>query len=146
MRLYFDTTVLVDIERRRPDAIAFLKHAQAGNHELWISTVTVSEIFTGCNLRRDAEAAVNRAREVLSQFLWHDLDGEVAVRIGQLAAFLRSHGRPIPYPDVAIAATALVLGPDLIVTDNTKDFASVPQLAKIVATPKEAARRIGRVR
>jgi predicted nucleic acid-binding protein len=142
MRLFFDTTILVDVERGRPEAIRLPKRAQAADHDRWISTVTVSETFTGCYLRRDAETAVGRAREVLSQFLWQDLDGEVALRIRQVAAFLRAHGQTIAYPDVAIAATAMVVGSDLLVTDNTKDFARIPELETIASTPAEANRRL----
>lgn len=142
MRIVFDTTVLVDVDRGKEDTLRLLEAAQAGGHEMWLSTVTLSETFTGSHLRRDAEAATSRAREVLAQFEWKDLDGEVALRTGQVLAHLVSHGRKAEYQDAAIAATALVLRADILVTDNGKHFAAIPGLEGMVTGTKAARGRL----
>jgi predicted nucleic acid-binding protein len=142
VKLLCDTTLLVDLERQREPVIRFLEEAQRKGHELWISTVTVSEIFTGAYLRKDADAAATRARDALGQFQWRDLDGEAALRAGQIMAHLIAHGRRVEYQDVAIAACAIAEGCDAVITENRDHFEPIPPLAGRVWTVSEAAARI----
>lgn len=144
MKFFFDTTVLVDLERKREDSVRLLELVQGGTHELWISTVSVSEIFTGVYLRKDAEKAADRARESLGQFQWKELDGEVAVTTGQILAFLVSHGKQIEYQDCVIAASCLVETADRLITENDDHFRRIPGLEGRVMTVKEALKAVGK--
>lgn len=143
MKVFFDTTVLVDLDRQREDVLRMLEKVTAAGHEMWISTMSVSEIFLGAFLQRDADAASLRARKALSQFHWHDFDGDAALRTGQVAAFLMAHGRRIEYEDTAIARAFLAAKGDVIVTDNKAHFEAIPGLSGRVRTPKEAAKELG---
>lgn len=144
MKLFFDTNVLVDLERKREETLRLLERAQGAGHELWISTVSVSEIFTGVYLRKDADKAADRARESLGQFQWKDLDGEVAQTTGQIIAFLLSHGKRIEYQDCVVAASCLVETADRLVTDNDAHFRPIPGLGDRVLTTKEALTKVGK--
>jgi tRNA(fMet)-specific endonuclease VapC len=120
-----------------------LEAASEAGHELWVSTISVSEIFLGAYLQRDPESGFVRARKALAQFRWHDFDGDAALRTGQVLAFLMAHGRRIEYEDAAIAGAFLAAGGDVIVTDNKAHFESVPGLSGRVRTPKEATKELG---
>lgn len=146
MKIFFDTTVLVDLDRGRDNTIRLLEILTEDDHDLWISTVTVSEILTGAYLRPDGEKAADRAREALGQFQWKDLDGEVATAVGQIIAYLLSHGKRIEFQDTVIAASCLVETGDRLVTDNTDHFRRIPGLAERVATTQQALRFVKKLR
>lgn len=129
MRLFFDTSVIVDLERGRKETVSLLDSATRARAELWTSTIVVSEILTGAYLRRDADAAVLRAKHALGQFVWQEFDGEAAEKTGQLLAYLYAEGKPIQYQDAAIAASAIVAKADVLVTENRKHFTVFPRLA-----------------
>lgn len=144
MRVFFDTSILVDLDRQRDETLQMLERASRAGHEFLISTVSVSEIFSGAYLQRDAEAAAARARRALGQFQWQDLDGEAALRTGQISAYLISHGRRLEYADTAIAGCFLSARGDVLVTDNKAHFESIPALTGRVLTTKEAAKALGK--
>ncbi|MDP3640207.1 MAG: type II toxin-antitoxin system VapC family toxin [Nanoarchaeota archaeon] len=140
MKMVVDTSVLVEIDRHKEQTIRLLQKL-AEQEELFISTVTVAEILTGAHLRKDASQALLKAKEVLNQFLWVDVDGEVADIVAKLYAFLlfEKKEKSIEYPDVLIAATFLSLHGDILLTLNKKDFQVFPQLKEKVCTPEEFA-------
>ena len=140
MKLVVDTSVLVEIDRHNEQTIRLLQKL-AEREELLISTVTVAEILTGAHLRKDASLAILKAKEVLNQFLWISVDGEVAERVAKLYAFLlfEKKEKSIEYPDVLIAATFLSVRGDILLTLNKKDFQAFPHLKEQVFTPDEFA-------
>lgn len=144
MKIFFDTNILIDLERQREDTVRLLEACQTAGHDLWISTVSVSEIFTGAYLRKDAEKAAGRAREALGQFQWKELDGEVAIAMGQVLAFLVAHGKRIEYQDTVIGASCLVETADRLVTDNDAHFRPIPGLGDRVWTTKEAVKAVAK--
>lgn len=120
MKLCFDTSVVVDIDREREGTVELMKHLTEEDHALLISTVTVAEILTGAYRLEKEE--VREARKVLGQFHWIDLDGAVADRTGELMAELYEGGNLIEFQDVVIAASADVEGADRLVTGNLDHF------------------------
>lgn len=139
MKIVFDTTFLVELDRKNQNAIELAKHLALADSELWISTVTVSEIMTGVYLRKDKdfEKAFDNAQTVLSQFDWADVTPNIAIKTGEILAFLLSKGKPIQYQDTVIAATALDLNADYLVTENTKHFLKIPKLINKIHTLDE---------
>jgi len=131
-----DTSIIVDVDRGRQNTIDLCKRLTRANRA-FISTVSVSEIFTGAYLRRDYKRAVDKAEKVLGQFKWVLLDGEIAKLVGQLNAYLVSNGLPIEYQVVVIAASCLVEGCDYLMTQNEDHFARIPKLKEKVVTPLE---------
>ena len=84
-----------------------------------------------------------KAKEVLNQFLWHEVNGDVAEYCAKLYAYLlvEKKEKSIEYPDVIIAATFLSSKSDFLLTLNKKDFIVFPQLRHVVYTPDEFAKR-----
>ncbi|MBI2675061.1 MAG: type II toxin-antitoxin system VapC family toxin [Candidatus Aenigmarchaeota archaeon] len=137
MKILVDTSVIVEIDRGNESVTSLLKSLVKANTELVISTVTVSEILAGSYLTKDVRKAVMTAKEVLNQFLWVDLDGEVAEKTAQLLAYLLSEKRTIEYQDIVIAATFFTTRSDYLLTLNRKDFLAIPALNKKVYAPDE---------
>lgn len=131
-----DTSIIVDVDRGREDVIELCKQLTSTN-QAFISTVSVSEILTGSYLRKDYVAAVKKAEQVLNQFRWVSLNGDIAKHTAQLNAYLISKGQPIEYQDVVIAASFLSEGCDILLTENKEHFERLPNLKGKVMTPKE---------
>ena len=134
--VFVDTSIIVDVDRGKQDVIELCKQLTSTNCA-YISTVSVSEIFTGSFLRTDYRAAVKKAEKVLSQFHWVPLNGDVAKLVAELNAYLISKGQPIEYQDVAIAASFLLECCDVLLTENKDHFERLPNLKGKVMTPKE---------
>ncbi len=134
--VFVDTSIIVDVDRGREDVIELCKQLTSTN-SAFMSTVSVSEILTGSYLRKDYVAAVKKAEQVLSQFRWVSLNGQIAKHTAQLNAYLISKGQPIEYQDVVIAASFLVECCDILLTENKEHFERLPNLKGKVMTPKE---------
>lgn len=139
MKILLDTSIIVDIDRNNTSVVSLLKKIVEKGDEFVISTVTVAEILTGSYLRRDAKEAVQKAKEVLNQCQWKNVDGETAEKIAQLYSLLlvEKKEQQIEYPDVIIAATFFTSHCDILLTRNKKDFVLFPILKEKVFTPEE---------
>jgi predicted nucleic acid-binding protein len=135
-KVFIDSSIIVDVDRGKQDVIDLCRQLTSTNCA-FISTVSVSEILTGSYLRKDYKTAAKKAEKVLDQFQWIPLTGEVAKLIGQLNAYLISTGQPIEYQDIAIAASFLVEGGDVLLTENKAHFERLPNLKGKIMTPKE---------
>lgn len=139
--VFVDTSILVDVDRGKESAIELCKELTSANRAL-ISTVTVSEILTGSYLRSDYASAVKKAGEVLGQFVWVPLSGDVAKLVAQLNSYLISKEITIEYQDVAIAASCLVEDCNVLLTENKDHFTRFPKLKGKVLTEEELIRRL----
>ena len=116
-----DSTILIDYLRGRNSAIGLIEQLreQAPLHG---SEITRVEILAGM---RPTEEIPTRA--VLSGLFWHPIDSEIAERAGALGRqWLPSHSG-IDAADLAIAATAQILGLPLY-TSNIRHFPMFPGL------------------
>ena len=134
MKIIIDTSVLVYIDRKDQKIIEIMKELSK-QHELYISTITISEILTGSNLRRDAKRSVEKAKKLFNQLKWINLNSQIAEKIGELNAYLISQGKKIELPDVIISATCLAKNLDVILTFNNKHFRNIPSLKFKTMTP-----------
>ncbi len=115
MTVLVDTSVLVDFLRGRQPAAVVLERERATG-PLQASEITRLEVLAG--MRPDEEDAT---RSLLSTFVWHPVDAEVAEAAGKLGRrWLRSH-HTIDSADLAIAATAVRTGTRLL-TRNVRHF------------------------
>lgn len=144
MKLLFDSSIIVEIDRQNEQVVTLLKNLVENKHELIISTITVSEILTGSYLRKDSEEAVIKAKEVLNQFNWKDFDNECAENSAKLFSFLiiEKKEKSVDYPDVLIASTFLTLNCDYLITLNKKDFIIFPKIKDFVLDYKELEKKI----
>lgn len=115
MTALVDTSVLIDHLRGR-EAAADLLEEERSSAVLHASEITRLEVLAGM---RPGEEVGTRA--LLATFVWHPVDAEVAEEAGRLGrTWLPSHGG-IDGADLAIAATAILIGGRLL-TLNVRHF------------------------
>ncbi len=142
MKIFIDTSIVVDIERGNEETAGLLDRLIEKNHSILISAVVASEIFTGTYLRTDYKKATKKAKELFTCFQIVPLDMEIAEIIGKLNAYLIANGLPIEYQDVAIAATFVRENGDWLLTENKKHFDIIPGVEKAAITPAELKKKI----
>jgi len=108
MRALVDTSILIDYLRGENAAAGLLETERTAD-DLHASEMTRLEVLAGM---RPAEEASTRS--LLSTFVWHPVDAEVADEAGALGRrWLPSH-HAIDGADLAIAATTILLGARLL--------------------------------
>jgi len=116
-----DTSVLIDYLRGHERAAAVLERERAAA-PLHASEITRLEVLAGM---RPAEE--DTTRSLLSTLVWHPVDADVAEDAGALGRrWLPSH-HTIDGADLAIAATAIRAGAQLL-TRNVRHFPMFPGL------------------
>ena len=135
MKFFVDTSVFIDCLRKEtvPSSIAFLENLEAG-HSGYTSSITVAELSVGAHLSRNPEA-LEKTLELLNIVEVIDLDSKIAIDAGKIYAGLVRSGKRIELNDCLIAATALSLGINRIVTRNVKHFVRISDVE--VLTPEE---------
>ena len=121
---FLDTTVAVDHLRGDPAAVTFLDSLVAGSDpELLASEVTRFELLAGVRPRERAAL-----EEFCTALDWVPVTEALAREAGELARrYQRSHAG-IGAADYLIAATASLLGAELLTT-NVRHFPMFPRLA-----------------
>ncbi|WHZ12936.1 MAG: VapC toxin protein [Burkholderiaceae bacterium] len=120
-----DTNICIYVINARP-ATVLARFRQERLGQIGISSVTAAELAFGV-----AKSGSARNREALEMFLAPlevlPFDASVIWHYGELRAGLERHGQPIGALDTMIAAHALASN-TVLVTNNTREFARVPQL------------------
>ena len=142
MKIFIDTSVVVDIERGKEEAAELLERLMEEHNSILLSSVVASEIFTGTYLRTDYKKATKKAKKLFACFKIVPLDMEIAEIIGKLNAYLIANGLPIEYQDVAIAATFIREKGDWLLTENKKHFDIIPGVEKAAINPAELKKRM----
>ncbi|OZI29003.1 VapC toxin family PIN domain ribonuclease [Bordetella genomosp. 1] len=120
-----DTNICIHAINRTREGVrrAYERHSSV----LCVSTVTFMELAYGVQKSN----APLRSRLAMEGFLARvdilDYDQPAAVRTGQLRGHLARAGTPIGFYDAMIAGHALACGL-ILVTNNTREFARVPEL------------------
>lgn len=107
-----DSTVLVDVTRRLPEAIAWVERQE---QRLFVSEVTRAEVLRG--MRSHERSGVASSFAALS---WLPVDEAVSTRAGALGRTHRA-SHHLGVADLLIAATALEHGLELV-TSNVKHY------------------------
>lgn len=122
-----DTSVLVEIERRRVDSHAVF---QSLPDELAIASITAAELLHEVYRATPAERRARREERVealLEAFPIVSFDLAAARVFAAVESDLAAAGQRIGTNDLMIAATALAHGFD-VVTENLREFERVPGL------------------
>ena len=121
MTALVDTSVLIDYLRGHQGAGELLERERSAA-PLQASEITRLEVLAG--MRADEEQPT---RLLLGALQWHPVDAEVAAKAGELGrGWLPGH-RGIDGADLAIAATALLIGARLL-TMNVRHFPMFEEL------------------
>ena len=123
MTVLVDTSVIIDYLRGHHGAEVVLEEARM-NAPLHASEITRLEVLVGM---RTVEESATRA--LLSIFIWHPVDTLISERAGELGRTWLSSHRSIDSADLAIAATVVVTGCELL-TCNVKHFPMFKDLKK----------------
>jgi predicted nucleic acid-binding protein len=121
MRLLLDTSVLIDVLRRRRGRRELLARLARGGNTLATTALNVAELYAG--IRPEEEAQTEVFLQALDCY-------ELTATAGRLAGSLKykyaKKGRTLTLADTIIAAIALERRCTLM-TDNRKDF-PMPEL------------------
>jgi tRNA(fMet)-specific endonuclease VapC len=134
MGLMLDTCVFIQWERSGR-AVDFSQWEKYG--DVYISSVTVSELLVGVHYANDAAVRTRRSafvEAVLAKMPVLGFDMEEARVHAGLFASLSKQGQMIGAHDLIIAATAIVHN-CAVLTENIKEFELVPGLEIISLSP-----------
>ncbi|MEA3475390.1 MAG: type II toxin-antitoxin system VapC family toxin [Candidatus Cloacimonadota bacterium] len=121
-KILIDTSIVIEYVRKKNKAKTILYELYKSYDELFISSITVFEIFVGVNIEN-----VNLINQLFEGFRILPFDLTIAKIASQVYNELKSQNKIIEFRDIFIAATAI--GNSLsVVTLNTKDFERIPNL------------------
>jgi predicted nucleic acid-binding protein len=123
MRALVDTSILIDYLRGHTSAAAVLE-GEREVHVLHASELTRVEVLSGMR-----PPDHDRTWALLSTLAWHPVDAEVAEAAGTLGRRWLPHHPAVDGADLAIAATAILLGAKLL-TLNVGHFPMFPGLRR----------------
>lgn len=121
-----DSDIAIELLRGRNLPLAE-KLASVSRQEVFLSTVTVSELLFGAYRSRDPQRSLSVCRQFWRSFQIAFLNEAAAERAANVRAHLEEKGQKIGAYDVLIAGIAMAHG-HVMVTHNTREFERVPDL------------------
>jgi tRNA(fMet)-specific endonuclease VapC len=121
-----DTDIAIELLRGRNVEVA-KKLASKSQSDVFLSTVTVSELIFGAYRGRNPGPSVAASRRFYSSFHLVPLNADAAEQVGTIRAHLESEGKRIGAYDLLIAGIALA-NQQILVTHNTREFGRIPKL------------------
>ncbi len=129
MGIAIDTSALIELERRRERLTASLPDT---SEEVLIPALVLAELWIGVELADSEKQRAQRARRIealLRGAAVLPFDERVAGTYARLYAALRKAGTPLPANDLAIAASVVHFGHELLVGPRGEaHFGRVPGL------------------
>jgi len=124
----FDTDAISELLKKRPAPRYVEWLAAIPRAEQYTSAVVIGELFRGAYRSPDsARHLENIVSRVLPAVTVLPFDTAVAKKFGEISAALQGKGQPLADADLAIAATALHHGLDLV-TGNVRHYRRIPGL------------------
>jgi tRNA(fMet)-specific endonuclease VapC len=135
MKFFVDTSIFIDCLRKEyiPSSRSFLER-MGDEYSGYTSSITAAELSIGAHLSRSRDA-LEKTLELFNIVEVIDLDSRIAIDAGKIYADLIRNGKRIELNDCLIAATALSLGINRIVTRNKKHFVRIEDIEAV--TPEE---------
>ena len=129
MGIAIDTSAFVEVERRGDQLIAALPD---NAEDVFVPALVLAELWTGVELADSPERRLERIRKIESLLKGATplpFSGEVAPTYARIYAALRRAGTPIPSNDLAIAASVVYFGHQILVGPRDEaHFRKVPGL------------------
>ncbi len=135
MGLILDSSVVIAAERRGDTVAQFLRQVvtATGDQEAALSSVGLTELVHGIYRARTPQARSRRESfifELLNDVEVYPYTKETALLAGRLDGEQQGRGVTIPFSDLMIGATALLLGYSIL-TVNPRHFRLVPGLSVV---------------
>jgi len=132
MGVILDSSVVILAKRRGDSITKFLADVTAisGDQDAALSSVGLTELVHGMYRAKTPEILSRRReflRDILEAITIHPYTKETAMLAGKLDGEQAAKGIVIPFPDLLIGATALVLGYSVL-TCNMRHFNLIPHL------------------
>ena len=133
MGLILDSSVIIAAERRGENVEQLIARIlrSTGDQEAALSAVGLTELVHGVYRASTPEVRLRREsflNELLADLTVYPFTKETALLAGELDAEQRSRGVIIPFADLLIGATALVLSYSVL-TVNDRHFGRIPGLS-----------------
>jgi predicted nucleic acid-binding protein len=116
MTFLLDTTVLIDVLRKRRDRSNLLAELVEQGHTLATSALNLGEVYSGMRPQEELETSA-----FLDSLECFPVTAKIARQAGKLKRSHEQKGRTLTLADMIVAATALEHSCSLM-TDNRKDF------------------------
>ncbi len=127
MKVLLDTNICIYIINKNPKNV-LNKFEQFSIGDIGVSTVTTSELYYGVFNSSKVEQNFAALNEFLLNLSILPFSNEASIQYGKLRANLSKTGNMIGNMDLMIAAHALSLKLP-VVTNNTREFKRIPELA-----------------
>ena len=121
-----ETDFLVDLLRKKPDAIKKLEQLTKENAELTVTPITLTELFNGAFLHAQIEK-IDLVEEICFSLKILSYDFLASKKAGELLARLEKQGEKIGDFDTITAGIAVRYG-EKIITKNRKHFKKIKEL------------------
>lgn len=126
MQYLLDTNICIALIRQRSPIV--IQHVTTHSiTDIFLSAITIAELQYGVNKSTHVAQNQHALNQFLIPFSVLTFDDSAAQAYGPIRATLELQGAPIGPLDTLIAAQAIAYG-CVLVTNNTKEFARIPQL------------------
>lgn len=133
MGLILDSSVIIAAERRGDTAERLIERIiqATGDQDAALSAVGLTELIHGIYRAKTPAQRVRREsflNELLADLTVYPYTKQTAILAGQIDGEQQARGVVIPFPDLLIGATALLLGFSVL-TANLRHFQLIPGLS-----------------
>ncbi|RLI42485.1 hypothetical protein DRO59_04005 [Candidatus Bathyarchaeota archaeon] len=126
-----DTTFLIDLFRKKPNAMDTLKRFIERHQMLSVTVITIAELYHGAYKSKKVDAEISKIKEIIKRFLVFEMDIDSAEKYGKIRAFLEKKGMKVADRDIFIGAISTAHGETTIITRNKEDFEKMPGIKVI---------------
>ncbi len=125
--MILDTSFLIDYMEGLPEAIAKLKKIQEHKESLFVSTITLFELWSGISQCNQPEFEKQKVKRVIESQLVLDFTKECAEKAGMINGALLKRGMPIDPEDCMIGGIAEHYG-EKVLTRNVRHFGKIKDI------------------
>ncbi len=126
MRYMLDTNICIYVIKKHTE-IVLKKLTTFDVSDICLSSITLAELMYGVQKSHHQQKNQTALDEFVSPLEIMSFDETAATHYGQIRTYLEKKGTPIGALDMMIAAHAQCLNV-ILVTNNTKEFARIPNL------------------
>ena len=126
--MILETTMIIDLMDKLPSAIDKMEQLQRRREKIFISTVSIFELWTGIAQSQHPEKEYSKVIQILNSQQILDLTQTSAQEAGKINGNLWKNGAMIDPEDCMIAGIAKSLG-ETVLTRNLKHFGRIEGLS-----------------